>query len=80
MEYQNVTLSIPKDVLRKAKHLAIERQTSLSGLLTGLLERVVAEEDAYSKARVRQTAFMANGFDLGLEGDIYWAREELHAR
>ncbi|SHF72137.1 hypothetical protein SAMN02745218_02952 [Desulfofundulus australicus DSM 11792] len=38
MEYQNVTLSLPKEVLRRAKHIAIERGTSLSGLLTHLLD------------------------------------------
>jgi hypothetical protein len=80
LEYQNVTLSIRRDILRKAKHLAIERQTSLSGLLTRLLERLVAEEDVYNQGKARQAALMANGFDLGLQGDIDWAREELHAR
>lgn len=38
MEYPNVTLSLPKNVLRKAKYMAIERGTSLSGLLTPFLE------------------------------------------
>ena len=34
---QNVTLSIPKDILRKAKILAVQKNTSLSGLLTQTL-------------------------------------------
>lgn len=37
MEYQNVTLSLPKATLRRAKHIAIERGTSLSGLLTSFI-------------------------------------------
>lgn len=32
METQNITLSIRKDLLKAAKHIAIERNTSLSGL------------------------------------------------
>jgi hypothetical protein len=33
METQNVVLSLPKDLVRKAKIIAVARQTSLSGLL-----------------------------------------------
>ncbi len=80
MEYQNVTISIPKEILRKAKHLAIERQTSLSGLLTKTLEEIVAQEDSYRNAKQRQMDQMKNGFDLGLRGKIGWTREELHER
>jgi len=80
MKYQNVTISIPKDILRKAKHLAIERQTSLSGLLTKTLEDIVAQEDAYRNAKQRQLNQMKKGFDLGLRGKISWTREELHER
>ena len=80
MEYQNVTISIPKDILRKAMHLAIERQTSLSGLLTKTLEDIVAQEDAYRNAKQRQLNQMKKGFDLGLRGKIGWTREEFHER
>ncbi|MBI2357305.1 MAG: hypothetical protein HYV04_00035, partial [Deltaproteobacteria bacterium] len=38
VEKQNVTLSIPKDVLREAKHLAVDRGISLSGFLVEALE------------------------------------------
>ena len=41
METQNVTLSIPKETLLKVKLLAVKRQTSVSGLLTQALERLV---------------------------------------
>lgn len=79
MEYQNVTLSLPKDVLRRAKHLAIERGTSLSGLLTGLLKDLVEKEDAYRKARERHLAAL-DTLVLGTQGNPRWSRSELHAR
>ena len=53
MERQNVTLSLPKETLRKAKILAAERQTSLSALLTETLEAIVAKADMYEIARQR---------------------------
>ncbi len=42
MENQNVTLSIPKGVLRKAKILATRKGKSLSNLLTQTLKELVA--------------------------------------
>ena len=41
METQNITLALPKDVLLKVKLLAVKRNTSVSGLLTQTLERLV---------------------------------------
>ncbi|MBE3581299.1 MAG: CopG family transcriptional regulator [Thermoanaerobacteraceae bacterium] len=79
MEYQNITLSVPKEVLRRAKHLAIERGTSLSGLLTQLLLEYTLKEDEYQRARERHLSMLGK-FDLGTEGNIVRSREELHAR
>ena len=68
MEKQNVTISVPKSILKKAKHIAINRQTSLSRLLADSLEDIVAREDTYSKAKARQLAAMENGLNLGTKG------------
>ncbi len=80
MEKQNVTISVSKDLLKKAKHIAIDRQTSLSGLLAKALEDIVEKEDTYHKAKDRQRAVMEKGFNLGLDSNISWEREELHDR
>ena len=80
MERQNVTLSIPKETLRKAKILAAERQTSLSALLTETVEEIVAKSDRYEIAKQRQLVLMERGFDFGLDETITWTRDELHER
>lgn len=80
MEKQNVTLSLPKETLRKAKILAAERQTSLSSLLTETLEAIVAKADMYEIARQRQLVLMEKGYDFGLSESTSWARDELHER
>jgi hypothetical protein len=77
---QNVTLSIPKDILRKAKILAINKNTSLSGLLTQTLADLVAHQESYEQARQRNLILLKNGFNLGTQGQIAWKREELHER
>ena len=77
---QNVTLALPKNILRKAKILAVQRNTSLSGLLTQTLVEIVSRQDDYNQARQHNLAMLKEGFDLGTQGQKSWIREELHER
>ena len=80
METQNITLSINKDILLKVKLLAVKRQTSVSGLLTQTLERLVRQEEAYTHAQQRHLQHLDQGLDLGTNGQILTQRDELHER
>jgi hypothetical protein len=80
MERQNVTLSISRALLKKAKSLAVKKDRSLSDLLRGALEEKVREESGYQRARDRQVSLMEKGFELGTKGKLSVSREELHAR
>jgi Family of unknown function (DUF6364) len=80
MDKQNVTLSIPKETLRKAKILAVRRNTSLSGLLSQTLEELVSQDEAYSTARSRHLNQLEKSIDLGTQGKVSWKRDELHER
>jgi hypothetical protein len=73
-----VTLAVPKDILRKAKLMAVERETSLSGFLVQLLVDAVHDADRYEEARQRNLARLQRGFDLGTNGVMLWTRDELH--
>ncbi|MEK6573728.1 MAG: DUF6364 family protein [Chloroflexota bacterium] len=80
METQNITLTLPKQVLRKVKTIAVQRRTSVSRLLTEMLEELVSKESGYRRAQSRHQAWLANGADLGTRGQIRWTRDELHER
>ncbi len=80
MEKQNVTLSLPKALLKKAKTLAVIKDSSLSELLRETLEERVKKETGYQRAKERQVALMKKGVDLGSKGHIAISREELHER
>ncbi|MCZ7574861.1 MAG: hypothetical protein M5U01_40435 [Ardenticatenaceae bacterium] len=80
METQNITLSLPKDILMKVKLIAVRRQTSVSGLLALELEKLVRQEDAYGHARRRHLDSIEKGADLGTDGRILTDRDELHER
>lgn len=79
-ETRNITLAIPRDVLRKAKMIAVRRDTSVSGLLTSYLREVVDEDDEYGRAMKRQLRTMKRARKLGLTGRPTWTRDELHER
>ena len=80
MERQNITLSLPKETLLKIKLIAVKRQTSVSGLLTLTLERLVEHEDSYAHARRRHLERLERGADLGTAGQLSVGRDELHER
>lgn len=80
METQNITLAVPKEILRKAKIIAVQKNTSLSGLLTGALEDLVSRQESYEQARQRNLEMLKQGFNLGTQGKINLTREELHER
>jgi len=75
---QNVTLSLSREVLKKAKILAARRETSISRLLARQIEALVGEEEAYERAERQALALLDKGFHLG--GTIRATRDELHER
>lgn len=78
MDTQNITLSLPKNTLRKVKLLAVRRGSSVSRLLTGAVEKMLEEETDYVAARKRQTALLEKGFNLGFRKPA--SRDMLHER
>lgn len=80
MEKQNLTLSLPKGLLKKAKILAARKEISLSELVRESIEERVQEDSGYSKARRRHRHTLMHSFDLGTKGQIKVSREELHER
>lgn len=80
MESQNITLTLPKETLLKVKLLAVRRNTSVSGLLTAELERLVAREDVYQRAMERHLQRLEVAPDLDTHGRVTTTRDELHER
>ena len=80
MNRQNVTLSLPKLLLKKAKVIAARREKSLSELLRESLEEKVREANGYKKARQKQLKLLKEGLDLGTKGRITTTRDEVHDR
>ncbi|MEA3351966.1 MAG: CopG family transcriptional regulator [Chloroflexota bacterium] len=80
MRTQNITLSLPKKTLHKVKLIAVQKETSLSGLLTQVLDELVTREEEYIRARRQHLAWMEHCADLGTGGEIHWKRDDIHER
>jgi hypothetical protein len=80
MPSRNITLSLPEEDLKRAKIIAVQRGTSLSQLLTGMIKELADQETGYALAKARSLALLEEGRDLGTNGQIRWSRDELHER
>lgn len=80
MKKRNITLSLPTDLIQKAKIIAVKKNTSLSGLLRDYLGKIVEKNELYELAKKGHQGILKKGFDFGLKGKILWKREELHER
>lgn len=75
---QNLTISLDRESIRKARIVAARRSTSISGLLARQIEILIGEEEAYERAERQAMALLDEGFHLG--GGKPASRDELHER
>lgn len=75
---QNITLSLDRAIIKKAKVLAAKKDISVTKLLSEQLARIVSEDNQYESSKRRALAYLKKGFHLG--GRILATREELHER
>lgn len=75
---QNVTVSLDRETLQKARVLAARRATSISGLLAEQIAAIVGEDDAYERAKREALTLMKKGLHLG--GHHPMDRDALHER
>lgn len=80
MERQNITLSLPKSILKKAKALALKEEKSLSALVRESLEEKIRKNTGYKEAMEKEIRRMEKGLHLGTGGKMPCSRGELHER
>lgn len=77
---QNITLRLPRQLLKRVKRVAADRDTSVSALMTEALDRLADEDRRYSGARKRALAALKSPRSLGTRGHRTWSRDALHER
>ena len=75
----NLTLSIDAELLKKARKLAIDRDTTANALVRDHLERLVIRNDKITSDFIRELKEYYAKTKVSF-GGITWTREELHER
>lgn len=77
----NVTLSLKDDLVKEARKIAVERDTTLTGLIRAYLEELAAENAVSGRKRREREALdrTFERFKLRV-GTRTWTRADLHAR
>jgi plasmid stability protein len=79
METRNITLSLPTELIRKAKVYAAEHETSVNALVRELLQNALESDSRARTAAERLLALANEGpYFAGDPGSI--SREEIHER
>jgi hypothetical protein len=79
-EKQNITLSLPRALLKRVKRVAVDRDTSMSALMIDALSQLADKDRRYSAARKRAVAALRSPRSLGTGGRRTWSRDDLHER
>ncbi|TAK20755.1 MAG: hypothetical protein EPO26_17180 [Chloroflexota bacterium] len=80
MALKDVTVSLPEELVRAARQIAIDRGLSLSAYLARLIEENVLRQRPASEARDRIRQRIHEGIDFGIRDGVTWTRESLHRR
>ena len=75
---QNITLSVDKDLIKKGKIIAAQKDTSVSKMLSEQLRQLVEDNALYETAKRSALQVLKKGYHLG--GKITWKREDLYDR
>jgi len=77
----NVTLSLEDKLVKEARKIAVERDTTLTGLIREHLQRLVEQNAALGRRRrereMLERSFAKFRFKVG---ERKWKREDLHVR
>lgn len=79
MATKNITLTLPADVVRRAKIAAAMRDTSVSALVADYLRELAEDTEPYEEVWREEQRVMREGLDMRV-GEISWTRDEVHER
>jgi hypothetical protein len=77
----NITLSLNDKLVKEIRKLAVERDTTLTGLVRAHLEQLAAEHARSGRKRRELEALEQSFRDVQINyGKTTWRREDLHDR
>ncbi len=75
----NITMTLDDKIIKKVKKIAIEQNTTLTGLVRDYLTRIAKREDQRVEEVISQLSEIMNSSNMEV-GEITWTRDDLHER
>lgn len=75
----NITMTLDDKVIKCVKKIAIEKNTTLTGLVRDYLTGIAKREDQRVEEAIAQLSEIMNSSKMELD-EMNWTRDELHER
>ena len=75
MRKETVTVLLPEDLIKQAKNLAVEKQTTLSSLISDSLEQLLLVEETLKQTAKLNKDLLEADIDRAVNGDSSWLNE-----
>jgi predicted transcriptional regulator len=75
----NVTMTLDDEIIKKVKKIAVEKNTTLTGIIRDYLTRLAKREDRRTEEVIEELSAIMNAGGVKI-GKITWTRDELHER
>ena len=77
----NITLSLDEQLVKEIRKIAVDRDTTLTGMIRNYLEQLAAESAAHGRRRREREALERSFEQFRFKvGKRTWKRADLHAR
>ena len=75
----NITISLDNDILKKAKKIAIDKETSFNGLIREYIKKLIDQDERSRQLMIDEldSLFAKSSAVIGRKT---WTRDELHER
>ena len=75
----NITMAFKEDLLKKARKIAIDKDTTLTGLIRDYLQALVEQEARLKEGSIDELMQLFHS-SKAVVGPRTWTRDDLHAR
>ena len=75
----NITMTLDDEIIKKVKKIAVEKNTTLTGLVRDYLTGIAKREDQRMEEVIAELTGIMNSSNM-VVGEITWTRDELHER
>lgn len=75
----NITMTIDEDLLKKAKRMAVEKNTSLTAMIRSFLEKMAERQDLKKEQAILKLKSFFNDKKVKIGGKK-WSRDDLYER